>query len=395
MQGILIALKTALNINKLHDLWVIDSGTTYHMTNQFSKLHDFKKLPTPSYVSVANGEGAKVLGIGKINLVSDKIESKALYVPSFPFQLLSVGKMTHTLNCLVTFSPYNVIFQDCVTKKKIGESVFLDGLYYLSKESSFLKGFQVNSNLAQDQRLWHQRLAHPSKLILSSLFPSFCKEVTQCDTCHLSKSARDKLDPRANKCIFLDHSSTQKGYMCYSPELKKVVVSNDVRFDEASSYYKKLYDDQLQGESSLEFFPLPKAEEHFSETLQTGDCSSADDVPLSGHHTDHQTHNEEPHNEEPEASTEETSHVQGKCNPMRARHPPTRLQDYVTYSARHQINGYMSYQNVSPFYTAYLNTISSQCEPQSFQEASCQEVWNNVMDEELQALTNHKTWSVV
>ena len=140
MQGILTALKTALNINKLHDLWVIDFGATDHMTNQFSKLHDFKKLPTPSYVSVANGEGAKVLGIRKINLVSDKIESKALYVPSFPFQLLSVGKITHTLNCLVTFSPYNVIFQDCVTKKKIGEGFFLDGLYYLSNEVLFSQG---------------------------------------------------------------------------------------------------------------------------------------------------------------------------------------------------------------------------------------------------------------
>ena len=85
-------------------------------------------------------EGAKVLGIGKINLVSDKIESKALYVPYFPFKLLSVGKITHTLNCLVTFSPYNVIFQNCVTKKKIGEGFFLDGLYYLSKESSFSQG---------------------------------------------------------------------------------------------------------------------------------------------------------------------------------------------------------------------------------------------------------------
>ena len=66
-------------------------------------------------------------------------------------------------------------------------------------KSYFLKGFQVNSNLVQDQRLWHQRLAHPSEPILSSLFPSFCKEVTQCDTCHLSKSARLPFSSSSNK----------------------------------------------------------------------------------------------------------------------------------------------------------------------------------------------------
>ena len=40
---------------------------------------------------------------------------------------------------------------------------------------------------------------------------------------------RDKLDPRAHKCIFLRYSRTQKGYRCYSPTLCKQFVSADVR----------------------------------------------------------------------------------------------------------------------------------------------------------------------
>ena len=132
-QGILNAFKTALNVNLLHDFCIVDSRATYDMTNKVSKLKGLEKLNEPSQVSVANGEGAKVVGKGIVHLISNKIESMALYVPSFPFQLLSVGKITNTLNCLVIFSPQSVIFHDCITKKTFGEGFCLDGLYYISK----------------------------------------------------------------------------------------------------------------------------------------------------------------------------------------------------------------------------------------------------------------------
>lgn len=95
VSGILTAFNTALNMDIEHDCWVIDSGATDHMTNQISNLHDFKKMC--SQVSVANGKGASVLGKGKIKLFSNHIISEALYIPSFPFQLLSVGKITRSL----------------------------------------------------------------------------------------------------------------------------------------------------------------------------------------------------------------------------------------------------------------------------------------------------------
>ena len=159
-QGILNAFKSSLNVNLLHDFWIVDSGATDHITNKVSKLKEFEKLNEPSKVSVANGEGAKVVGKGIVHLISDKIQSMVLYVPSFPFQLLSVGKITNTLNCLVIFSPQSVIFQDCITKKTIGEGFYLDGLYYISKNSP--SGFQVKSIPNQDNFLWHQCLARPS-----------------------------------------------------------------------------------------------------------------------------------------------------------------------------------------------------------------------------------------
>ncbi|CAL8119109.1 unnamed protein product [Prunus armeniaca] len=136
-----------------------DSGATDHMTNHVSKSHKFEKLANPSQVSIANGENVKVLG------------------------------------------------KDCATKKTIGEGFYLDGLYYISKSNP--RGFQAKSNPIQDNQLWHQRLAHPSSPILSTLFPNLGKDAISCETCHLSKATRLPFNSslsRASKCFELVHS---------------------------------------------------------------------------------------------------------------------------------------------------------------------------------------------
>ncbi|KAI5327777.1 hypothetical protein L3X38_027173 [Prunus dulcis] len=424
--GIMCALSTALNVSHSHDFWIIDSGATDHMTNQYSKLYNFESYTTPSLVSIANGR----------------------------------GRITNSLNCRAIFSPHNVVFQDLATKKLIGEGHYLNGLYYFSKNLNVPKGFQVSSNL--EHQLWHQRLAHPSEFVLSTLFPSLCKSSLVCEICHLSKFTRfpfnssisraskifeivhsdvwgpaplesfdgyryyvtfvddfsrvtwlyllkfksevmdafknfhnlvmnhfssqihilrsdngteytsknmtnylsthgiihqtscvgtpqqngiaerknrdllektralmlqmnvpkrfwsqgvlaatylinrlpsrvldskspyevmqnkkinlshlrifgctcyahiqshhrDKLDPKAIKCVFMGYSSTQKGYKCYNPCSRKLFVSRDVRFDEIKPYFNKPSDQNRQGEHLLDFFPLPNP-------VETSDC---------------------------------------------------------------------------------------------------------------------------
>ena len=39
-----------------------------------------------------------------------------------------------------------------------------------------------------------------------------------------------KLDPKSLKCIFVDYSRVQKGYMCYCLTLRRYFVSTDVTF---------------------------------------------------------------------------------------------------------------------------------------------------------------------
>jgi hypothetical protein len=57
---------------------------------------------------------------------------------------------------------------------------------------------------------------------------------------------------------------------------------------------------------------------------------------------------------------------QPRRNPICHCAPPTKLQDFVIYTARHLISNYLTYQHLSVKHTTFLTAISDVHEPWNF-----------------------------
>ncbi|KAM2927704.1 hypothetical protein COP2_035026 [Malus domestica] len=83
------------------------------------------------------------------------------------------------------------------------------------------------------------------------------------------------------------------------------------------------------------------------------------------------------------------------CSPARERKLPSKLHDYVTYTARYPVTDAIDYSKVSSSFATFLSAINEAREPQSFQEANLHNEWRNAMAKEIQALHENNTWTIV
>ena len=96
--------------------WVIDFGTTDHMTSNSSLLSTFQSHPSTPSVTLANGSQSCVLESGTIFSTPSLPWSSALNSPNFSFNLMFVKKLTQALKSYISFLPDFCLFQDLMTK---------------------------------------------------------------------------------------------------------------------------------------------------------------------------------------------------------------------------------------------------------------------------------------
>ena len=117
-----------------------------------------------------------------------------LYAPECPFNLISLSKITHTLNCSITFSDKSVILQERSTGKTIGIGCESQGLYLLTSPSSPATCISTDVPL-----LIHNRLGHSSLSKFQKMVPRFSTlSSLACESCQLGKHTRVSFPKRLN-----------------------------------------------------------------------------------------------------------------------------------------------------------------------------------------------------
>ena len=86
-------------------------------------------LPT---VTLANGSQTIAKGIGSACPLPSLSLTSILYVPGFPFNLISISKLTRDLHCVLTFSHNSITLQDRSIRKTIDIGHESQGLFHLS-----------------------------------------------------------------------------------------------------------------------------------------------------------------------------------------------------------------------------------------------------------------------
>ncbi|RVX21698.1 Retrovirus-related Pol polyprotein from transposon RE2 [Vitis vinifera] len=119
---------------------ILDSGTSDHISGNkdlFSSITTTSALPT---VTLANGSQTMAKGFGLAHPLPSLPLHPILYAPECPFNLISISKITRTLNYSITFSDKFVTLQDRSTGKTIGIGLAWATLVYPSsrKWTNFL-----------------------------------------------------------------------------------------------------------------------------------------------------------------------------------------------------------------------------------------------------------------
>ena len=162
-----------------------------------------------------------------------------LYVPDFPFNLISISKLTRDLHCVLTFSHNSITLQDRRTRKTIVIGQESQGLFHLSSPLCSTVCTSTEAPL-----LLHNCLSHSSLYKFQKLVPH-CSNLSshECESCQLGKHTRvsfpKHLDPMTKSHFEFVHTNvwdpsnyTSTLGFCYF-----VTVENQKRFPIYSLIY--------------------------------------------------------------------------------------------------------------------------------------------------------------
>ncbi|KAG7594092.1 Integrase catalytic core [Arabidopsis thaliana x Arabidopsis arenosa] len=248
---------------------------------------------------------------------------------------------------------------------------------------------------------------------------------------------RSKLDPKSVKGMFIGYSITQKGYKCYIPETKKVLVSRDVKFVESKGYYEDKNWEDIQ---DLTHSPSDRANnlriilERLGVSNSQGHTNSPNPNPEPTQQQETSQHEEEEHLQEeeniqaniqenileegeiPSDHEEETTlseeenlstsdHNEGSTSQeapialrrsQRQKFPPSNWKNtrvyYNSQAVAHPIQAVCTIAHFPEEHQVFLGQIDQHWIPQTYEEAIEHQVWRDAIAAERQAMEHNHTW---
>ncbi|KAI3697749.1 hypothetical protein L6452_30846 [Arctium lappa] len=261
--------------------------------------------------------------------------------------------------------------------KYLWGEVVLTACYLINRLPSKVLGFQTPVSALKKAFSLFQ---------VSSLQPKIygCKAFV-----HSRNLGQSKLDPRAQKCVFIGYSSTQKGYKCYSPTMRRVFVSKDVTFFESEPYFSPTHlqgenlseDESLNGLLEPNTFPDNQPEHEVPDIpLPIFDIPEIQPLPIPENSQQH-----------PELLVYSRRHNSNRIEKSKTQHcqdsAPENYSNEVQMSAATNVNNNEDLP-ICPPKTKPVET------PRNVEEALSSPKWKAVVCEEITALKNNDTWEL-
>ncbi|XP_033145473.1 uncharacterized protein LOC103839411 isoform X1 [Brassica rapa] len=181
----------------MEDVWLVDSGTTNHMTKEesyFSKLDRSIKVP----IKIGNGSTVMTAGKGDITVMTKggkKTIRNVFLVPGLAKNLLSVPQ--------IVSSGYRVSFQEkrCIIDDAKGRRIMdipMTHKSYRIRMSSAQVEEAMSASEQGKMETWHKRLGHVGDKRLQQMqdkdlvkgLPKFKVKKEACEACRLGKQSR-------------------------------------------------------------------------------------------------------------------------------------------------------------------------------------------------------------
>ncbi|KAF2317716.1 hypothetical protein GH714_039648 [Hevea brasiliensis] len=145
----------ALALSNENVEWILDSRASDHMTYHKDVLTYETPLSCTSPVQIPDGKFVSATSHGTVPLRSTIVLKNVLHIPTFTCNLISISKLTNSLNCVAHFFPTFCVLQGLATRKLIGKGELRNGLYYFREVQTPVASVASGGALLS---LWHQRL---------------------------------------------------------------------------------------------------------------------------------------------------------------------------------------------------------------------------------------------